>query len=167
MRRRDLLGLMGGLLAAPLFAAESRTAGAISTQFGAADWPSIRAGFAGRPAIVHLWGVTCAPCVEELPRWVQLMQRRRATQIVLVHLDPVPTQRVEAALRRVGFEGGKSFVLRGIADERLRYRIDPKWGGELPRTLLLGADGSVQERFSGSADFAALARWLERSAAKG
>jgi len=163
MMRRDFLGLMGGLLAAPLFAAESRSAGAAMTEFGAADWTSIRAGFIGRPAIVHLWGVTCAPCVEELPRWVQFMQRQRAAQIVLVHLDAVPVQNVEAALRRAGFASGRSLVLRGLADERLRYRIDPKWGGELPRTLLLGADGNVQERFSGSADFAALGRWIERA----
>jgi hypothetical protein len=72
----------------------------------------------------------------------------------------VPGPRVEAALRRAGMTRGRALALRGIADERLRFRIDPQWGGELPRTLLLGADGRVDDRFSGSADFAALARWL-------
>jgi len=139
----------------------------MTTPFDATDWLSIRAGLAGRPAIVHLWGVTCTPCVEELPHWVKFMQRQRSAQIVLVHLDTVPVQKVEAALRRAGFNRGSSFVLRGMADERLRYQIDPKWGGELPRTLLLDADGSTKGSFSGSADFAALSRWIERSGVKG
>lgn len=159
-RRRALLAALACTLAPSLGAAESPAL----IEFAPEDWMSIRAGLERRPAIVHLWGVTCAPCLEELPRWDRLVARHPDAQIVFVHLDAVPPARVAATLKRVGLARGRQLALRGTADERLRYRIDPTWGGELPRTLLTGAGGAVQMRFSGSADFAALERWLAQSA---
>ena len=163
MNRRTFLGALTCCLASTRTpAAEADRSKSIGKEFAAEDWPAIRAGWAGQPAIVHVWGVTCAPCIEELPRWVRFADRHPTAQIVFLHVDSAPLQKVEASLRRAGYSKGQSWVLHGIADERLRYRIDPNWGGELPRTLLLGADGKIQERFSGSADFAALDRWLVR-----
>jgi hypothetical protein len=53
---------------------------------------------------------------------------------------------------------GDSFV------ERLRYEIDPQWRGEIPRTLLIGRDGTTSV-MEGTVDFAELRRWLDEQKA--
>lgn len=164
MKRRTIVAGALSILAMPLRAQGSRIP---VREFSATDWPTISSGFSGRVTVLHLWGVTCAPCLVELPRWEAFVQRHPAVRTVFVHVDPVPSSRVEATLRRAGLRSGTQFALSGLADERLRFRMDPAWGGELPRTLLFGADGRIQERFSGSADFAELERWLSRQGAGG
>jgi hypothetical protein len=47
--------------------------------------------------------------------------------------------------------------------ERLRYEIDPHWQGEIPRTVLIGADGSTTS-LEGVADFAEVKAWLDAQA---
>ena len=79
--------------------------------------------------------------------------------IVMIEVEPADPSRIVATLRRAGVGGGRHYVVQGFPDERWRYSVDPRWGGELPRTLLLPAAGPMRA-FSGAADFAALQRWL-------
>ena len=67
MRKRLALALL--LLAFRTEAAELQS-------FTRGTWPSLLAVHAGRPTIVHFWGLTCAPCVVELPRWGELLRDR-------------------------------------------------------------------------------------------
>jgi hypothetical protein len=53
----------------------------------------------------------------------------------------------------------ESWSVPSELDEFSRARIDPSWSGEMPRTLLIGADGSVTT-LRGVADPVQIARWL-------
>ena len=44
--------------------------------FGNGTWQQIREAHAGRPLVVHFWGLTCAPCLAELPLWGRLFVER-------------------------------------------------------------------------------------------
>lgn len=119
----------------------------------------IRIASAGRPLVVHLWGLTCAPCIEELPRWGEFVRRWPAANVAFVQVDPMPLERVAATLRRTGLAQARHWSARARVDERWRYRIDADWAGELPRTLLIARDGA-RTASSGHTDFHELRKWL-------
>lgn len=145
------------LLAAPAFAEP--------TPFQRGSWQDLRAAHAGRPLIVHLWGLTCAPCLTELPHWAALLRERQGVDVVLIAADPVPQDpaRVTATLTRAGLGAVESWMFTDRFNERLRFEIDPRWRGELPRTLLIAADGTVTV-LAGVADLAAVREWLDTAA---
>jgi thiol-disulfide isomerase/thioredoxin len=148
------------LLAALLLA--SAPAAAELRPFGRGSWQELLAAHSGRPTIVHFWGLTCAPCLVELPRWGELVRERKDLDLVLVAADPLAGDeaRISATLRKAGLDGAESW---GFADEfaaRLRFEIDRGWRGELPRTLLVGRDGAVTT-LPGVADLAAVRQWLD------
>jgi len=152
-----------GLLAALLLLAAPALAEPSPFQRG--TWHSLRAAHAGQPLVVHLWGLTCAPCLTELPHWAALLRERRGVDVVLIAADPVPQDpaRVAATLTRAGLSTVQSWMFTDRFNERLRFEIDPRWRGELPRTLLIAADGAITV-MAGVADLAAVREWLDTAA---
>jgi thiol-disulfide isomerase/thioredoxin len=155
MIKRLHAGLLSIAIAFPALAAAP-------VPLGDEGWRELLRNHAGQAMIVHFWGVTCAPCLAELPRWGELRQSRPDLALVLVEADPMPVEarRAEAFLNRAGLEGVESRAIGGL-DERQRFQIDPDWAGELPMTLLVGLDGEI-EKISGAADFDLVRRWVDR-----
>lgn len=133
--------------------------------FERGSWSKLMAAHEGQPTIVHLWGLTCAPCLVELPHWAKLQKERPDMRLVLVAADPVPQPpaRVEDMLTRTGLGKAESWSFADRFNERLRYEIDPSWSGELPRTLMIDRQGKVTT-LSGVADLADVKAWLDRQA---
>lgn len=161
-RRAWLLGIASTALGRPTLAARP-DAGA-TRPFDGDSFARIRAEHAGRPLVVHLWGMTCGPCLGELPRWGELLRRRPTTRLVLIQADPTPPGAADALLRRAGLAHAQRYAVTEPMDEFLRASIDPSWAGELPRTLLLGAWGAPAV-MRGVADLDAVRRWLDAQAA--
>ncbi len=128
--------------------------------FERGSWARLRAAHAGQPTIVHFWGVTCAPCMVEMPRWAKLAEADRELDLVLVDADPVGEAADAPILAKMGLAETENWRFADDFTERLRYEIDPKWHGELPLTLLIGHDGAVR-KIIGSADFAEVQDWLD------
>jgi hypothetical protein len=130
--------------------------------FGRGSWAKLRVEHAGQPTVVHLWGLTCAPCLVELPKWGQLRAERPDLRLVLVAADPVPQdpQRIAETLSAAGLAGTESWSFRDRFSERLRYEIDPAWAGELPRTVLIDRDGK-RTVLAGVADLDRVRGWLD------
>lgn len=131
--------------------------------FARGSWAELQARHAGQPTVVHLWGLTCAPCLTELPHWADLQRERSDLRLVLLAADPVPQPpaRVEEMLSRSGLDKLESWSFADRFNERLRYEIDPAWSGELPRTLLIDRDGTVTT-LPGVADLGEVRAWLDR-----
>ena len=130
--------------------------------FAEGSWPALRALHAGRPTIVHFWGLTCAPCLVELPQWGRLAHRREDADVVMVAADPVAEDpaRLAAALAKAGLGEVESWRFDDDFAERLQFDIDPSWHGELPLSVMLGRDKSAKT-VVGGIDFAELDRWLD------
>jgi thiol-disulfide isomerase/thioredoxin len=144
--------VLASLLAAPAWA---------SDPFGRGSWSSLQAGLAGRPAIVHFWSLTCAPCMAELPLWPDLAWRLPDVVVVLVNTDP-PEQAaaIARAAQRAGLEPLRQYAFADRFAARLRWEVDPDWQGELPRTDLLARDGT-RRALLGSIDMPSLAEWAK------
>jgi len=129
------------------------------------SWQKILAAHAGRPAVVHFWGLTCAPCRTEMPEWGKLLSERPDLNLVGIDADLVPNERdaVAATLAQTGLARAENWIFADAFLERLRHEIDPHWRGEIPRTMLVGRDGSITT-IEGSADLKEVRAWLDLQA---
>jgi thiol-disulfide isomerase/thioredoxin len=134
--------------------------------FARGSWQQIRKAHAGAPLIVHFWGVTCGPCRAEMPQWGRFLNEREDLRLVTVDADLVPNAptAVEAMLAESGLSArAENWMFSDDFVERLRYEIDPHWQGEIPRTVLIAADGTTTA-LEGVADFAEIRAWLDAQA---
>jgi thiol-disulfide isomerase/thioredoxin len=121
------------------------------------SFAELRAQHAGRPWVVHLWGETCGPCLADMPQW-RAMMKSVDVPLVLIQAD-ASTGRANRHLAANGLTQYPRWATRQGLDEFARARIDPTWAGELPRTLLIAADGSTTA-ISGTVDPTRLRRWV-------
>jgi thiol-disulfide isomerase/thioredoxin len=131
--------------------------------FGRGSWDELRRTHDGRPTIVHFWGLTCGPCLVELPEWGRFAQSAGGVDFVMVAADPVPEEpaQLAATLAKAGLSAAESWRFADRFAERLQYEVDPNWRGELPLTILLGRNGTARSVL-GTADFADLRAWIEQ-----
>ncbi|KRR12571.1 thiol-disulfide isomerase [Bradyrhizobium jicamae] len=125
------------------------------------SWQDMRRAHAGRPTLVHFWGVTCGPCKVELPLLGQFMKDHSEVDVVMISADLVPNLAgpTRAMLQKSGLASAENWIFSDGFVERLRFEIDPAWQGDIPRTLLIGRDGAVTT-IEGSAEIPDLEKWL-------
>ena len=124
------------------------------------SYAHIRASHAGQPLVVHLWGMTCGPCLVELPQWGALRRKRPELPLVLIQVDPSSPEARAKRLAAAGLAGAESWSANTEFDEFLRASIDPTWPGDMPRTLLISPGGQVKT-IPGTAQMSEVERWLE------
>ncbi|CCE05907.1 putative thiol-disulfide isomerase/thioredoxins-like [Bradyrhizobium sp. STM 3843] len=156
-----LAGLTLGLSA--IFAATSPL-----KPFERGSWREVLHAHAGRPTLVHFWGVTCGPCKVELPQLGEFMKAHPGIDVVTISADLVPNlpAATQATLDRAGLSAAENFIFNDGYAERLRFEIDPSWQGDIPRTMLIGRDGAIST-IEGSADLAELDKWSAEQLAAG
>ena len=155
---RDLLALM-----AVLFAGVAMAEATIEIKpFERGSWQAILQAHAGRPTLVHFWGVTCGPCKVELPELGQFAKSHPGVDVVMIDADLVPNTpaAVRAMVSQAGLASAENWAFGDTFTERLRYEVDPKWQGDIPRSVLIGKDGSVRT-IEGSAAPADLEKWAQ------
>ena len=124
------------------------------------SYAQIRASHAGRALVVHLWGVTCGPCLVELPQWGALLRKRPELPLVLIQVDPSAPAARAKRLAAAGLAGAENWSAASEFDEFLRARIDPLWPGDMPRTLLISPTGDVKT-IRGAARLGEVEQWLD------
>jgi thiol-disulfide isomerase/thioredoxin len=159
MKWPSLMALIGAIVLQ-----SAASAGATEVRaFGRGSWEQIRKAHAGEAVVVHFWGVTCGPCRAELPQWGRLLNKRADLRLVTIDADLVPNapSAVRAMLKQSGLSAhAENRMFSDGFVERLRYEIDPQWGGDIPRTLLIAPDGTTSA-LEGVADFARISAWLD------
>jgi thiol-disulfide isomerase/thioredoxin len=160
MRRRHSLVLLLALVPVVL---------GLAARAGAADGPrpfvpgsrqAIVAAHAGQAFILGLWSLECTHCRDDLALLGRVAARHPDLPVVLVSTDtPQDADTVRATLQSYDLQRAESWVYSTDDPDRLRFDIDRHWYGELPRTYLYDADGSVHA-YSGTLDERLLAAWL-------
>jgi thiol-disulfide isomerase/thioredoxin len=130
--------------------------------FKRGSWQEIRQAHAGQPTVVHFWGLTCGPCRVEMPQWGKLLQEQPDLNLVVIDADLIPNQVEDASemLAKTGLTGAENWIFDDPFTERLRFEIDPRWQGEIPRTMLIARDGKIIS-IEGVADMARVRAWLD------
>jgi thiol-disulfide isomerase/thioredoxin len=142
MRRAAVLVWLGMSLTVALAAAPVSAVAQIAEPLRTGDMAKIRAAYQGRALLVHVWSLTCAPCLTEMPQWAQRIRQNPGVAFVFINTDG--TGHAAAAARRLALSGVKptrSLVYADDFVERLQYEIAPEWQGELPRTEWVAGNG--------------------------
>lgn len=144
------------LLALPTWARD-----AAPDLLGADDIAALTAPPEHGERIIALWSLSCIYCephMQALARWQQ--NHPDDVELVLVATDG-PTQRraVAKRLKEAGVSEYRSYVYAEATPMRLNYLIDPDWGGVLPHTVVIHADGHRETR-SGALNDKQLQQWL-------
>jgi thiol-disulfide isomerase/thioredoxin len=153
-----------GLALLATFAAPPAVSAGELRPFDAKSLTVIRQTQAGRPFVLAFWSIHCAPCKDEIVLFAALKRKYPHVPILLVAADP---PEVKAAVVRflAGQQLGK-IELWAFADgfaERVRYAVDPKWQGELPRTYFFDAAHRATAR-SGALDPEWVEAWFAQAA---
>ncbi len=123
----------------------------------------IRAAREGRPFILSFWSIDCAHCPQELKTLGELKKRHPGIEIVLVSTDALAeSAALTDFVARQGLGHAEQWVFADPQPQKLRFEIDKRWWGELPRTYLFDTDRKVTA-FSGLVAEEAFAGWIERN----
>jgi thiol-disulfide isomerase/thioredoxin len=116
---------------------------------------------AGRPFILTFWSVDCVHCRGELALLSALSRAHPELEVVLVSTDtPAAAAEIDGVLRQYTLPRAERWVFADDFTERLRFEVDPRWHGELPRTYLHGP-GKTVEGISGKLSEERVNRWLQ------
>lgn len=131
--------------------------------FGRGEMARLLAAREGRAFVLTLWSVDCPHCGTTLRQLAALAKSEPRLDLVVVNTDGVGADAgaIAAKLAAVGLGKRASWVFDD-APERLRFEIDRRWGGEMPRTYLFERDHKVAA-YSGRIDGKVLKQWLARN----
>lgn len=155
---------MTRLLVVLLFAVLTASAqGADLHPLGRGDIGRLLAERQGHPVALTLWSVDCPHCKGVLRQLAALTKRSPGVELIVVSTDNIGERKTIAAMLAANGLGERdTWVFGDEAPERLRFEIDRRWGGEMPRTYLFDADRKVVA-FSGPVAEEAVSAWLARN----
>jgi thiol-disulfide isomerase/thioredoxin len=163
MKRQLLAGM---IFVTFLFSASASETPPQLKPFERGSWQDILRSHAGRPTIVHFWGVTCGPCKVELPLLGGFMRDHSAIDVVTISADLVPDlpDANRTMLEKSGLRSAENWIFSDGFVERLRFEIDPGWQGDIPRTMLISREGTITT-IEGSAEMTELEKWSDQQLA--
>lgn len=98
----------------------------------------------GKPFIVNFWSLSCGYCKVELDMLKKLTRKYPKLDLVLVSTDtPEEENPVSTTLAKYSLDKAEAWVFADSYTDRLRFEVDKKWQGELPRTYFFSSKGEV------------------------
>jgi thiol-disulfide isomerase/thioredoxin len=112
----------------------------------------------GRVVLVNFWATWCVPCREEFPELSKLQARHRGAGLSVLGVS-TDFEKAKPAVEQFLREQKPTFPnyrkKSGGDDQEFIEAVDPKWGGELPFSVLYDRSGRKVKVFSGELPFAA------------
>jgi thiol-disulfide isomerase/thioredoxin len=119
----------------------------------------IQAARVGKPFILALWSASCTHCPGELKALGDLARQYAGLEVVLVATDtPELAPQLARLAESYGLGDQAQWVFADAQSEKLRFEIDRRWYGELPRTYFFDARHRREGR-SGLIPGERLERW--------
>lgn len=103
----------------------------------------------GQPFVLIVWSLDCEFCQASLKTLAQ--EKRKGKKLKIVTLatdsldDPQAAALVQQRLAALGMTRD-AWAYGAAPAEQLRYAVDPKWHGEMPRSYWFDARGGRQAR---------------------
>ncbi|PCJ21646.1 MAG: hypothetical protein COB04_02755 [Gammaproteobacteria bacterium] len=117
----------------------------------------------GQQFIVSLWSIDCPSCYEELAMWRSLKEKYPALDVVLISTDDLELQQdVQEVIDQLGVGNLALWQFSDSFAAALRFEIDSRWSGELPRTYFYSATGESVGR-SGVVEQSKIEAWIEQN----
>jgi hypothetical protein len=109
----------------------------------AAQVPALLQPPAHGERIIALWALDCAYCEPNLEALAALQRAHpRDIELLTVTTDSVEQRdAIEARLRSMKMDRYPARAYAEASPEQINFLLDPDWGGETPRVLVIRADG--------------------------
>lgn len=91
------------------------------------------------PAIIALWSSDCAHCKSNLKLFAHMASANPRLRLITIAVEPF-SEELAVPLDRLGVPGTR-YAYGPESPDALAHALDPKWRGELPRTLLFDGNG--------------------------
>lgn len=103
----------------------------------------------GKIVVVNFWASYCAPCIDEIPVFQNVLAKDKDVALVFVSADPRSSE--SRALKIVEQKKLKlsSFIVENDDPEPFINAIDPQWAGQVPYTVIYGRDGKRLQSLEG------------------
>lgn len=110
----------------------------------AAEVPALLRAPAHGERIIALWALDCAYCEPNLDLLDKLQRSKPDdVELIIVTTDSIEQREaIEARLRQMKMDVHPIRAYAEASPERINFLLDPQWGGETPRVLVIRADGS-------------------------
>ena len=148
--------VFGALLAlsAPAFAAPP-------VALGSGDVKALVSPPASGVRIIAIWALDCAYCEENLSALAAYQRQHKGVELIYLATDAM-SQRdaLTARLKAAKLDGVPSRAYADATPDRINFLLDPQWGGETPRTLVIHSDGS-RKTYSGALNPARIAALVD------
>lgn len=91
--------------------------------------------YKNQPLVLILWSVTCSSCLSEMPLIQQIHQQNPKLNIIMLSVDgPEFYQEMMQIIKRKKLTTIEHWGFAEDNSPALRYIVDSRWYGELPRT---------------------------------
>lgn len=118
----------------------------------------------GKPFIVNFWSLSCGYCKVEMTMLKKLLRKHPGLDLVMVSTDTQEEEKmVSATLSEFSLGKADAWVFADSYAERLRFEVDRKWQGELPRTYFFSASSEVKA-VSGKVEQKDVEQWIKEQA---
>jgi thiol-disulfide isomerase/thioredoxin len=93
---------------------------------------------ANKPFMLVIWSITCSSCLKDMALLNKVHKANPKVNMVMLATDDVSaTDDIQKILTKNDLTGLGNWLFADENPQKLRYEIDPKWYGELPRTYFL------------------------------
>ena len=105
------------------------------------SYNNVRIELSDKPFLMVLWSIDCPPCHKELNMLGKLTKERPELNLVLISTDDISlADDIAETLKKHGLGGTESWAFADPNVARLRYEIDPRWYGTLPRSYFFDSN---------------------------
>lgn len=115
----------------------------------------------GKVIILNFWGTWCAPCIAEIPEFVQLQETYGEDQLVIVGIS-TPNEPADNILKFVEKLGVNYPIIYDSDMDIINRFSPPAW----PTTFLIGKDGLIKAYIIGTTTQALLKPVLDKMIAE-
>lgn len=89
----------------------------------------------GKPFMLVIWSITCSSCLKDMALLNKMHKANPKLDMVMLSTDDASaTEEVQQILTKNELTGLENWLFADDNAQKLRYEIDPKWYGEMPRT---------------------------------
>lgn len=119
----------------------------------------------GQPFVLVLWSLDCQYCPTELKMLSELKRNHPKLDVVLIATDTVnEMSQLNSRAESYGMGKAEQWVFAEDMPERLRFEIDRRWYGEVPRTYFYDKKHQ-REAKTGLVSKKFVEDWLDRNTA--
>lgn len=143
-----------------LLGCSSETGNPLKHTYALTDGTVVNLKSPGKLVLINYWAIWCAPCRKEVPELNELMHEYSDRLLVIgINYDDAQGDQLSEQMTKLSIEFPNLIKQADQADPRLLWDMQPVT--VLPETLIIGADGNLQQRLIGPQDKASLETLLE------